>query len=84
MAEPGTQLATEIEDVGLAIEPGNSDVFAAAIETLANDAGLRLRLGAAGRARALARWDINKVLNEFEQKLWALVLEHRQLRSAAG
>jgi colanic acid biosynthesis glycosyl transferase WcaI len=77
MAEPDTQLATEIEDVGIAIEPGNGEVLAAAIETLANDADLRARLGGAGRAKALARWGMNAILTEFEQKLSTLVVERR-------
>jgi len=47
---------------GLLVPVGDATALAAALRRLAADADLRMRMGAAGRARALARYDEAKVL----------------------
>ena len=47
-------------ECGLLVEPNNPDALAAAIRTLLDDATLRARLGAHGRARVMQRftWEV--------------------------
>jgi glycosyltransferase involved in cell wall biosynthesis len=45
-------------ETGLLVPPADADALAAALGLLVADAGLRRRLGAAGRARAEARFDL--------------------------
>ena len=47
---------------GYSVPPGDAGALAVALATLARDAGLRRRMGQAGRARALDRYDEAKVL----------------------
>src|SRR5260370_25893388 len=49
----------EHEREGLLVEPGDVAALAAALQRLADDAPLRVRLGAAAKERAMARptWD---------------------------
>jgi glycosyltransferase involved in cell wall biosynthesis len=49
-------------ETGLLVPPMTVDPLAAALTTLARDAALRARMGAAGRARALDRFDEAKVV----------------------
>jgi len=44
------------EETGLLVPPGDPTALATALVRLARDPGLRARLGAAGRARVLARY----------------------------
>jgi rhamnosyl/mannosyltransferase len=44
---------------GLTVPPGDADALAAAIERLLSDVPLRQRLGAAGRARVRAEFDVD-------------------------
>ena len=52
--DPGSEVARIVAGAGagLAVSPDDPDVFAAAVEYLAGDAGLRNRMGAHGRAWA--------------------------------
>jgi len=68
-AAPGTGLHDEIEGCGIAVPPGDAAALAAGIAALADDPALRLRLGAAARARAAARWSAETILGQFEQHL---------------
>jgi glycosyltransferase involved in cell wall biosynthesis len=49
-------------ETGLLVPPGHSPPLAAALARLALDPGLRARMGKAGRARALARYDEARVV----------------------
>jgi glycosyltransferase involved in cell wall biosynthesis len=44
------------DETGLLVPPADADALAAALARLARDAALRIRLGAGGRARVLARY----------------------------
>ena len=58
---------------GLTVPPGDADALAAAIERLLSDAALRQRLGAAGRARVRAEFDVDvmgrRVMEIYDQAL---------------
>lgn len=72
--------AVEHGRTGVLVAPGDAGALAAALEPLLSDAALRARMGAAGRARALERFDLPRVV---ERRLLAyeLALEHRRARS---
>lgn len=72
-AHVGTELATVVQDCGLVVPPEQAQAFADAISKLANDAALRSRFGAVGRAYAVANLDRNAVLAGFEQALKVLI-----------
>ncbi len=71
-AAPGTGLAAEVAGCGLVTPPGDAAAFAAAIARLADDPALARELGAAGRARAEARWDKASVIAGFRDAAAAL------------
>jgi glycosyltransferase involved in cell wall biosynthesis len=48
-------------ETGLLVAPGDAAALAAALRRLATDAALRTRLGAAGRARVLARYSVARM-----------------------
>lgn len=72
MAASGTQLAEEIADAGIVIPPDQPTALADALTALADDADLRAKLGAAGRAYSQSRWSIQPILEGFERHLLAL------------
>jgi glycosyltransferase involved in cell wall biosynthesis len=57
---PAEQVVNDV--TGLLVPVGDATALAAALRRLTADAGLRTRMGAAGRARALERYDEAKVL----------------------
>ena len=71
-AQPGTELASVIEQVGILIPPENPFELAQAIQRLAHQPDLRLQLGQRGRAFALAHWDKESVLNHLNQEVESL------------
>ena len=75
-AHEGTELANVVASCGLVVLPEDAGLFADAIVTLSNDTGLRARLGAAGRAYAVANLDRDAVLGRFEAELKRLVREN--------
>ena len=75
-AHEGTELANVVASCGLVVPPEDTGLFADAIVTLSNDTGLRARLGAAGRAYAVANLDRDAVLGRFEAELKRLVREN--------
>ena len=71
------ELVVEAE-TGLLVPPGRPDELAAAIERLIDDAGLRERLGAAGRGRAETVFEIDTFLAA-HRALYRRELVHRGL-----
>jgi colanic acid biosynthesis glycosyl transferase WcaI len=66
---PGTQLAQAVEGRGLVVAPGNARAFAQAIEQLAQDPGLREKLGRNARQYALSVLEKESVLSHFDREL---------------
>ena len=80
-AAPGTGLASEIEDCGIAVRPGDVLALVDAIEGLAADPHKRELLGARARMRAERAWSIGSVLGALEARLRASL--HRWEGAAA-
>lgn len=68
-AAPGTELAAVLDGCGETVPPGDVAALALALRRLAADATLRARLGAAGRAYAVAHMERSAVLTAFESDL---------------
>lgn len=68
-AHADTELANVVTGRGLVVPPEQPHAFAEAIKFLAQDARLRARLGAAGRAYAEANLDRDTVMGRFEAEL---------------
>ncbi|MBK1658098.1 glycosyltransferase family 4 protein [Paracraurococcus ruber] len=69
LAAPRGNLATRIVEeagAGLCVAPGDAAGFEAAAVRLREDAALRQRCGAAGRAYAEAHFDIGRIVQRFE------------------
>ena len=64
-AAPGTGIANEIADCGIATLPGDADGFAAALASLLDDPARAARLGAAARKAAEQRWSRKEILARF-------------------
>jgi glycosyltransferase involved in cell wall biosynthesis len=62
---------------GFLVEPGESEEFAERLAELARDPALRERLGAAGRARVLPRYAVERLVDDIDRL-------YRALLSAAG
>jgi len=59
-------------ETGFLIQPGDGAALAARLRTLLSDAALRQRLGAAGRRRAEASFDLRARAATFHQTIWAI------------
>lgn len=68
-ADPGTQLAAELECRGMVTPPGNIEAFVSALLRLADDGDLRHRLGRQARKYAVDHLDREKILSRFEGAL---------------
>ena len=79
---PGCREVVEPGVTGLRVPVGDAAALAAAVATLADDTPLRMRLGAAARARATERFDLG-VITERTRQLYRELLEHGAARSAA-
>jgi glycosyltransferase involved in cell wall biosynthesis len=73
----GVGEAVEDEETGILVPAADSEALARALERLVVDAGLRRRLGVAGRARALRLFDVPRYRAAY------LELYRRELRRAA-
>jgi glycosyltransferase involved in cell wall biosynthesis len=58
---------------GFLVEPGESEAFAERLAELARDAALRERLGAAGRARVLPRYAVERLVDDIDRLYRALL-----------
>lgn len=76
-ADPGTALHDVLEGhgCGLVVRPGDAGALVGGIEVLADDDGLREKLGRNARRYAEARLDRGKILSELEERLERLVGE---------
>lgn len=72
-AGPGTELAAVLAGSAVVVPPGDATAFTAALRTLAADADTRARLGAAGRAHAVAHMERSAVLFTFERALTGII-----------
>ncbi|MEM9364713.1 MAG: WcaI family glycosyltransferase [Planctomycetota bacterium] len=72
-AEHGTELADVVEHVGYVAKPGDADSFCRGIELLANDRGLREKLGREARSVALGTLSRTKLLNDLAFEIEALI-----------
>ena len=70
-------------ETGLVVPPGNPDALAAALERLVVDGDLRRRLGAAGRARALRLFDVQR-FRAAHLELYRRELERSRLPAPAA
>jgi colanic acid biosynthesis glycosyl transferase WcaI len=61
-AQVGSDLARASAEGGIVVPPGDAEGFATALRRLLDDEALRHRLGASGRAYALANWERDMVL----------------------
>jgi colanic acid biosynthesis glycosyl transferase WcaI len=73
MARDGTQIASELKDCGIVIEPGSAEALARVLERLAADRDQRVTLGAQARELAVTCFDRETVLDRFEKSLKELV-----------
>ncbi|RMH03119.1 MAG: glycosyltransferase [Nitrospirae bacterium] len=62
----GTSYVNQHRRTGLVVPPRDPLALAAAMETLANDANLRKKLGAAAQARAQAEFNIHRMVAQVE------------------
>lgn len=73
MANAGTELSDVVSRRGLLIEPENAGALVKAINTLADDKALRVKLGAPGRLYAETHLGIDAVLSRFEKILFKII-----------
>lgn len=70
-------------EAGLLVPPADAPALAAAVERLLGDAGLRARLGEAGRRRVVARFTWRRCAEATAEEYHALLERHRAARRAA-
>jgi colanic acid biosynthesis glycosyl transferase WcaI len=75
MANPGTGLATEVENAGFVVRPGDVPALSAAVRNLASNPELCRTLGQNGRKLALQRWDKDTILSALERLLTDLCVD---------
>jgi colanic acid biosynthesis glycosyl transferase WcaI len=65
-AKSGTQIFDVLSERGIVIPPGNTDAFASALTSLAEDQSLRSQLGRKSREYAVTYLQKNYILSQFE------------------
>ncbi|MFL9960023.1 glycosyltransferase WbuB [Paraburkholderia sediminicola] len=80
-ARPNTELWQTVHPRGIVVDPGSVDDLCAGIMKLANDRGLRKKLGEAGRAYAISEMSKDAVLTRYERVLTDTVPHNRQTRT---
>jgi glycosyltransferase involved in cell wall biosynthesis len=78
----GIPEAIDHDREGLLVEPGDSDALAAALLQLARDGALRSRLGAAARARAVAQFSHERMVDQYEVLYRSALEARRRVRAA--
>lgn len=76
-ARERSALAQLVARCGKVVPPGDAAAFAAAISAMATDDALRATLGLKARRLAETELSINPILEDFEEKLVALVVKKR-------
>jgi colanic acid biosynthesis glycosyl transferase WcaI len=71
-AQPKTQISAVVEGKGIVTPPEDSHAFVSAVIQLANDRGLRQRMGEAAREYAIRFLDRDEILGRFERSLMQL------------
>jgi glycosyltransferase involved in cell wall biosynthesis len=61
---PGCREVVRHEDNGLLVPPRDAEALGVALRRLIEDQGLRSRMGARGRERALAEFDVSLVVRQ--------------------
>jgi colanic acid biosynthesis glycosyl transferase WcaI len=74
-AYPQTELGRVVNNTGVLVPPDNPTALAEAILRLSGSAALRCELGKLGREYAVRNWDATTILNQFEQRLRAMVVD---------
>jgi colanic acid biosynthesis glycosyl transferase WcaI len=74
-AASGSDLARIAREGGIVVPPADRDAFAGALRRLLDDPALRVRLGAAARAYALAHWEREAVLQRAFDELQSFALQ---------
>jgi colanic acid biosynthesis glycosyl transferase WcaI len=70
---PNTALSKEIEHAGIVVPPGDDKSASNAIETLLNDAEMRIKFGKTARKKAEENWEMNAILTRLSREIGALV-----------
>jgi colanic acid biosynthesis glycosyl transferase WcaI len=68
-AESGTQIFDVLSERGVVIPPGDTEAFASALSSLAEDQSLRLQLGREAREYAVAYMQRDYILSRFEAEM---------------
>jgi colanic acid biosynthesis glycosyl transferase WcaI len=84
MASADTQLASELDGIGIVVPPGDADAVVEAVLRLASDSRLRDSLGAGGLQLARRRWERGAVLAEVVARLQDLLTRRRKGASGLG
>ena len=74
-------VVTDGED-GFLVEPGDVDALATSMARLANDAGLRARMAAAGRERMRTRYSVDRLIDDVD-RLYRDLLERKRIDPAS-
>ena len=74
-------VVTDGED-GFLVEPGDVDALATSMARLANDAGLRARMAAAGRERMRTRYSVDRLIDDID-RLYRDLLERKRIDPAS-
>jgi colanic acid biosynthesis glycosyl transferase WcaI len=70
---PNTALSNEIVNAGIVVPPGDDKGASNAIETLLNDAKMRVKFGKTARKKAEENWEMNAILTRLSRQIGSLV-----------